>query len=347
MIKVSVIIPVYNAGNYLRQCLDSVLGQSLKELEVICVDDGSTDSSREIIMEYANRDERVKSLSQSNSGPGAARNLGLSVANGENVIFLDADDWFEGDFLEKTCACIERTEADICICKAERFDSQTGKTLPSEWMLKTEYIPGEAFAPSDICEYLFQFTYGQVWDKLYRKSFLEDTGLKFPEFRNSEDTAFAFMSLLSSERIAVIPEVFVHYRVNNNGSVSNSIIKQPEAPYEAFRLVMEHLEAKTDKDIYWNSFLNWAMEYLVWHVTNMPDKDIRKQYFEEVRTVWLPKFDFNEIMLNGDSKVNFCKFMMVKLLPYRLMSSLLDSYKLCQKGKSALHFKNDWGKSLC
>ena len=146
MIKVSVIIPVYNAEKYLRQCLDSVLGQSLKELEVICVDDGSTDSSREIIMEYANRDGRVKSLSQSNSGPGAARNLGLSVANGENVIFLDADDWFECDFLEKTCACIERTEADICICKAERFDSQTGKTLPSEWMLKTEYIPGEVFA---------------------------------------------------------------------------------------------------------------------------------------------------------------------------------------------------------
>lgn len=343
----TIIIPIFNCCDKLPENMERLLRVEAKDIEILLIDDGSADGSTELCQYYAAYYPNVHVYHQPNSGPGAARNLGLSVANGENVIFLDADDWFECDFLEKACACIERTEADICICKAERFDSQTGKTLPSEWMLKTEYIPGEAFAPSDICEYLFQFTYGQVWDKLYRKSFLEDTGLKFPEFRNSEDTAFAFMSLLSSERIAVIPEVFVHYRVNNNGSVSNSIIKQPEAPYEAFRLVMEHLEAKTDKDIYWNSFLNWAMEYLVWHVTNMPDKDIRKQYFEEVRTVWLPKFDFNEIMLNGDSKVNYCKFMMVKLLPYRMMSSLLDSYKLCQKGKSALHFKNDWGKKLC
>ena len=332
MIKVSVIIPVYNAEQYLRQCLDSVLGQSLKEIEVICVDDGSTDSSLGILREYERKDRRLKILTQANSGPARARNNALTQAMGEYLVFLDADDWFEADFLEKMSVCIEKNKADICICKAQRFDSASGKALPSDWMLKTELVPDEAFSPEEAAQYIFQFTYGQVWDKLYRRSFLLESGILFPELRNSEDTAFAYTTLLSAGRIAVLPEVFVHYRVNVSSSVSSSIVNQPEAPYEAFRIIYEHLEFMENKGLFRQSFLNWAMEYLVWHVTNMPDKEIRKQNLSLVREVWFPTLQF-EMYPRQDyyNKTAYLKYIVVRHLPYKILDRLLFAYKAGKK----------------
>ena len=259
MIKVSVIIPVYNAEKYLRQCLDSVLSQSLKEIEIICVDDGSADKSRDILREYATADERLKIMTQENRGPGAARNSGMEAAAGRYIMFLDADDWFEPDMLSDLYETAERNSADITVCKAERFDNRTGKTLDSAWMLKEEYLPGEAFSPEEIAEHLFQFTYGQVWDKLFYRKFLVEKELRFPEMWAAEDTAFAYKGLLQAERICVLPEVKVHYRVNVNGSVSNSFVKHPDAPFKAFELAYVFLKDSGLYERFERSFLNWAM----------------------------------------------------------------------------------------
>ena len=100
MAKVSVILPVYNAGKYLHQCMDSIVNQTLKDIEIICVDDGSSDNSLEILRQYAEKDERVKVIAQANGGAGAARNNGLRAATGEYLSFLDSDDFFELDMLE-------------------------------------------------------------------------------------------------------------------------------------------------------------------------------------------------------------------------------------------------------
>ena len=115
---ISVIIPVYNIQQHLRECLDSVLGQSYPHLQVICVDDGSTDESPAILAEYAQKDPRVQVIRQQNAGPGAARNTGLEAAVGEYVIFLDSDDWFEADFLAKMVDTAQREGADVAICRA-------------------------------------------------------------------------------------------------------------------------------------------------------------------------------------------------------------------------------------
>ena len=104
---VSVIIPVYKAEKYLRQCLDSICGQTLKDIEIICVDDGSTDSSPEILKEYREKDERVIVVRQENAGAGAARNKGLDISKGKYLSFLDADDFFEPDMLEEAFRCAE------------------------------------------------------------------------------------------------------------------------------------------------------------------------------------------------------------------------------------------------
>ena len=330
---VSVVIPVYNIAPHLCRCLDSVLGQSLSELEIICVDDGSTDESPAILEKYAAEDPRMTVLTQANGGPGAARNTGAERASGRYVIFLDSDDWFELDFLERMVARAEETGADVTICRGVEFDTQTGHELPSRWMLKTTYLPAKlVFSPNDIAQHLFQFTYGMAWDKLYRREFLDQTGIRFPQLYNSEDLAFVFPTLLSAGRIAVLDQVLIHHRVNRLTSVSNTREAQPQAPYDAFGIVKAYLEEQGMMTQYEKSFLNWAMEFLVWHVSNMTDGPVRRRYFQILRQTWLPELKFSAHPASYyESKSSYAKYLLAKYMPYPLFSAVVKSYK---SGKS-------------
>lgn len=123
--KVSVIIPVYNAENYLKECLDSILKQTLQEIEVICVNDGSSDGSLSILNEYVKEDSRLKIISQENQGAGSARNNGLKYAKGLFVIFLDCDDIFEHNMLEIMYSKAILLNLDVCVCRSDQFNNDT------------------------------------------------------------------------------------------------------------------------------------------------------------------------------------------------------------------------------
>ena len=343
MAQVSVIIPVYNIERHLAQCLDSVAGQSLGDIEVICVDDGSTDGSPAILARYAARSARFRVVTQANAGPGEARNAGLALAGGEYVIFLDSDDWFEPDFLEKMVSRARETGADVTICRAVEFDDATGRELPSGWMLKTQYLPGElVFGPEDAADHLFQFTYGMPWDKLYSRAFLERTGIRFPALRNSEDLAFVFPTLLAAERIAVEDRVLIHHRVNRSASVSNSRAAQPEAPYEAFGMVRAYLEDRGLMERYRRSFLNWAMEFLVWHVSNMEDKAIQQAYFRRLRSCWLPSVGLERHPASYYySRSAHAKYLLAKYAPYPVFRAAVHFYKYQKRLAADLKKKID------
>lgn len=327
--KVSVVIPVYNIEAHLGQCLDSVIGQSLREIEIICVDDGSTDGSPPILAEYATRDSRLKVVTQANAGPGVARNTGMARATGEYLIFLDSDDWFEPDFLEKMVTQAQKTNADVTICRADEFDNATGKTLDGSWMLKTQYLPGESFAPEEIKEHIFQFTYGMPWDKLYRRAMVEESGLQYPPLRNSEDLAFVLPSLLAAKRIAVVDHVLLHHRVNRSASVSNTRSGQPDAPYDAFGIVKSYLEDRGLMEIYQRSFLNWAMEFLVWHVSNMDDRQIQQSYLKKLRREWLPEMHFDRYpVAYYENKFTYCKYLLARFAPKMVFCFVVKIYRL-------------------
>lgn len=332
--EISVIIPVYNIQQHLRECLDSVLGQSYPHLQVICVDDGSTDESPAILAQYAQKDPRVQVIRQQNAGPGAARNTGLEAATGEYVIFLDSDDWFEPDFLEKMVDTAVREGADVAICRAVEFDTNSGRELPSEWMMKKQYLPGKlAFAPQEMADHLFQFTYGMPWDKFYRRELLTTSGIRYPALKNSEDLAFVYPTLLAAKRIAVVDEVLIHHRINRMASVSNSRCGQPEAPYEAFQIVKEYLEQHQLMDTYRRSFLNWAMEFLVWHISNMSQRDIQKQYLNTLRHQWLPQLHFEEHPASYyESKSCYAKYLLARYAPYPVFAAVVKVYKKAKHG---------------
>ena len=141
MVKVSVVVPVYNAARYLHECIDSILGQTLEDTQIICVDDASTDGSPAILQDYAERDARLEILVQEcTQFAGAARNRGLEAAKGKYLVFWDADDFFEPDALEKLYLQCEKDAADICICGGRVFDMATQRFVASNHFLDLDFF---------------------------------------------------------------------------------------------------------------------------------------------------------------------------------------------------------------
>lgn len=325
--QISVIIPVYNIEKHLRSCLDSVRNQTLGNIEIICIDDGSTDSSLNILKEYAALDSRFNILHQKNQGPGSARNCGLMQAMGDYLIFLDSDDYFSPDMLEKLFNSAVESEADVTICRSISFDTNTGKTLSSDWMRKDLLLPAQTFSPGEIAVHIFQFTYGWPWDKLYRTSFIKEFNLKFPNLPNSEDLVFVFPSLALAKNISTISDILVYHRMNRASSVSNSRCLAPEVPYQALYEFKYLLIRHEIFERYERSFLKWAMEFLIWNVSNMGDAAAQKIYFYKLKKEWLPQFNFSEHSLKyyGNGWL-FFKYFLVNHLPYQVFNLVVNIY---------------------
>ncbi len=218
--KVSVIIPVYNVEEYLRECLDSVVNQTLKEIEIICVDDGSTDNSLEILKEYAKKDNRITVITQQNLHAGVARNAGLAVARGEYVHFLDSDDWIENNqALKIIYNKIKETQVDILKFKNKTYDNKLKKiilsayteisSLPNSYFnkkLKIEKYPDIIKLPDS------------PWSGIYKLNFIKQNGIYFDSYKCANDVAF-FIECASLGTVYVSDAYVVVYRVNNDKSL--------------------------------------------------------------------------------------------------------------------------------
>lgn len=242
-IKVSVIMPIYNAYSYLRPAMDSVLDQTLTELEVICVDDGSTDRSLDILKEYQGRDSRVRILTENNAGPSWARNKGLARARGEYVIFLDADDFFELDLLEKLYTLAERDNLDIAICE---YDLYNDRSSTFEKKIKAEheeiFQEGEIISKSTHPNQIFQCTTNYVWNKFFRRSFLLSKELSFhPVLRVFEDVYFVMTSLAMADRIGKTFDCLIHHRVYSEQSKNRFFRKYYHQVPELYEKIKEFL----------------------------------------------------------------------------------------------------------
>lgn len=243
MIKVSVIIPVYNVEKYLRQCLDSVVNQTLKEIEIICVDDGSTDTSPEILEEYANNDSRIKILHQRNRFAGVARNTGFGHAKGEYVIFWDSDDYFVLDALEKMYIYAKEHDAEICICDAQDFDDETGKKLSHPY-LKKPFPEEEVFNIETYKERIFTFTAPVPWNKLILRELLVREQIKFPDLKYVEDAVAIVTAIACAKKIVLYHEKLIFYRVNRQGSLMSNYGERKDSVFLAYEQLKEELDKR-------------------------------------------------------------------------------------------------------
>ncbi len=255
---ISIIIPVYNVEKYLRECLDSLLNQTYQDFEVICVDDGSTDESYKILEEYKNKDERFIIIQQDNQGAGPARNRGIEVAKGDYIQFLDADDYFESNMLEKLYSEAKENNADMVVCSARKVDEnnniiESGNPL---WPINLDKIEfDKVFSPEDYSEDIFGLFCVVPWNKLYKRSLILDNGLKFQNLSSSNDVAFGHISRICAKRIVVIKDELINYRFNREGSIAKVRANSCENILKAADYVKKFLKSKGIYSNYKASFI--------------------------------------------------------------------------------------------
>ena len=211
--KVSVIIPVYNGEKFINDCLDCVTRQTLEDLDILFVDDGSTDGTPERIRARAAEDPRITYIRQENAGCGVARNNALARAAGEYVVFWDCDDLFDPRALELMSAAMEQHGADVCVCGVNKFYPD-GKVLPSPGNPSLEGISDPAsFSRETDGDRILNFTSVTNVNKMYRTSFLREKGLKFSDAPNAEDVGFTCGALCLAGRVTCLKERLATYRV--------------------------------------------------------------------------------------------------------------------------------------
>lgn len=263
MKQVSVIVPVYNGERYLRQCLDSICNQTLSDIEIICVDDGSTDSSYSILQQYAQRDDRFQIYTQQNQYAGVARNVGISHASGECLVFWDCDDFFELQALERMYETVKMHNADVCVCGANQYFENKNKVYPFEY-IHMDQVPGIAFNQTTNPKYILSFTNAAPWNKMFRREFVLTHNLQFQAIRNGNDVYFVEMALALAEKIVIVNEPLVNYRRNQSQGLVNSLDRSVRTPIETWMCVAASLQEQDafPEQSYVNKMLN-SMIYML------------------------------------------------------------------------------------
>lgn len=275
--KVSVIIPVYNTEKYLTECLDSVLNQTFKDMEIICIDDGSQDNSFEILKKYSQKDSRIKCLNQTHKGGGAARNFGLDVAQGDYLAFLDSDDFYNLDYIEKMYSKAINTNADIVICGANSYDNNTGVYKKKLQALVEENLPNkDVFDYHDMEKYIFTSFHNWNWNKIFRKQFVNGNNIRFQELYRTNDLLFTCKALVLADRITTINEGLVNYRQNIFSCQSSNYL-YPLDFYKAFKALREFLLKKNIYNELEESYVNWLLSGILYNIrtqNNSKNKDL-------------------------------------------------------------------------
>lgn len=239
---VSVIMPVHNAERYLKYSVNSVLKQTLGEFELICINDSSTDSSLAILEAFAADDDRVKILSHDGNA-GSARNCGMSEAQGQYLIFLDSDDFFEVTLLEETVAAAQLHDADMVLFGGFRFDDALQESSKDLQFLDSGKLPDKkVFTYKDLQDDIFQVINPAPWTRLYSREFVAHTGYEFQSIDNANDWFFSYATLIAARRICVVEKGLVYYRTNTLSSVQSRKEKAPLCFLEAIFALYEEAE---------------------------------------------------------------------------------------------------------
>lgn len=289
--RISVVIPVYNVGCYLVESLQSVLSQTYRHLEIILVDDGSSDNSGEICDIYAKKDNRIRVFHTENRGLSAARNVGIRNATGEFISFVDADDWIEMDMFENLLLKIEETDADVAVCS---FIWEGTSPIFEDVIKEGTYIGNEKL------EALLEGKINSnVWNKVYRRELFEN--VYFPEGKNYEDVMIMHRILFMAKKVVVISDPKYHYRIRAESitktySASN-LLDYAESHFERCQFYNENAQ-----DLYFerkDEMLCYAANGIskVWRWWYGCTSDERRKHSKKIKE--MQRFSKNNIPLFG------------------------------------------------
>lgn len=271
--KISVIIPVYNVGEYLPRCLDSVISQTYADLEIICVNDCSSDKSSIVLNEYAKKDLRIKVINrEKNGGLSAARNSGINAAKGDYLYFIDSDDWIDKDYIEKMIGTALKSNSDIVVNTNVIRDFEDKASEPLFFgnlsPLKEEFVQ----AKDAINNVMWS-----AWSQLFKTEFIKKHNLTFPEGYIYEDMYFSPNAYMHTDRIYKFYGPAYHYCIRNSGITGSLSNKQNESLFNLFKVFNSVL------DLYLKIGNNASIRLFPEDFIVLPDNNYDKKLYEYMR----------------------------------------------------------------
>lgn len=280
--KVSIVIPVYNCEEYIGETLEALSNQSEKDIEIICVDDGSTDGSYAVMKNAALRDKRIQLFQQPNSGAGVARNVGLGKTSGDYVIFLDADDIISPELVERQLERIVQTDADVSVCLSDALNVASGERSELAYAVRKEALPAkQVFTLAELRGNAFKGMVGWAWDKIYRRDFLIGHRLEFQNLTSTNDLYFVFTSLVKAKKISLCDKKLITHRINISSSVSNTREKNPLNFIRALEEFKKFLVREKLFKTYERSFVSYAIHSYLWNLKTLKGLTLLKIYKEK------------------------------------------------------------------
>lgn len=311
--KVSLIIPVYNTVNYVGRCLESAVSQTYRNMEIICVDDGSTDGSERIVDEFAARDRRVIAIHQENRGESNARNVGLKAADGDYIGFMDCDDWIEPDMYETLVEALEEAGADMAIAGFYREFEESGKNRIT--VCNEKNVEPKAFDGKKLLSYLYERdayrTFAYIWDKLYRREIICDSQggqILFDEsIKLGGDVLYLAECALNTKWAVYVDRTFYHYLQRADSGCHMPDLHRREDNIRAYQIVRQKFEERQVEPF----VLDLIRRILVYHSSNTAElayelgdsgvlrrcQALMKQYEEVYKRLnrnkpdWIRRFD--------------------------------------------------------
>lgn len=289
--KVSVILPVYNTEKYLKKCLESLKKQTLKEMEFICVNDGSTDKSLNILKDFAKQDSRFKVFTQKNQGPGIARNEGLKYAKGEYVGFVDPDDWTNPEMFENLFNYAKKHECDI-VASDYNICNEKGKIVQNKKLTdnfgeyfkpkKDEPFSWENLKPAEL--------YGldiPVWNKIFKRDLLIEKNVEFGKERMSEDVQFTIKAVLNSSKLGYIDSPQYNYLLRK-GSLIHKKSDAGFCVFDVYKNLEKILDEKGLKEPVKEEFSSWVHNFFRFHYDRIPENS-RQEFKEKCKNILSPE----------------------------------------------------------
>ncbi len=283
-IEISVIIPVYNMESFLTKCLVSLLTQTFRNFEIICINDGSTDNSLNILNSFSNMDDRINIINQKNQGVSIARNIGISKAKGDYVIFVDSDDFLEKTMIEELYKKIISINGDIVFCDYMLYTEQQqfSNNLRREFLQHTEFC-WKTFK-NDLNPILINMSTVVPWGKIIRKDLLLNHKFFFPENMLFEDNYVGIMTFLYAEKIAVVNKPLYYYRIDNPKSLSGKSGKYRSTLdlIKISNLLVQSTEKKFKKNKFINKLLlNWIVSNnLSWFLVSKIKREYHASFYQ-------------------------------------------------------------------
>lgn len=263
---ISIIIPAYNVESYIEECLQSILDQSYEQFHVVVVSDGSTDRTDAIVSDFSAKDDRIQLLKKEHENAGVARNAGIELAQGEYLLFFDADDIMESDMLRIMVERAQCTDADVTVCRISTFTE--------EGALEEDFGPfhvdlERVYSGAQLGADLFSSMVGWPWDKLFKASFIADTGLRFQSLSSTNDAFFVYMALVHAKKITFVPEKLVRHRWRS-GSIETTRHKSPDNAFKAYEAICTALSELPQRNpIIEQACFNWGLSHTRWNFTTI------------------------------------------------------------------------------